>query len=58
MENATDEKELAELILNIIENPESENKLIKTAQKLEERYKKENCGKLYILRFHTTMCKA
>ena len=48
METATDEKELAELILNIIENPESENKLIKIAQKLEERYKKENCGKLYL----------
>lgn len=47
MENATDEKELAELMLNIIENPESENKLIKIAQELEERYKKENCGKLY-----------
>lgn len=58
MENATDEKELAELILNIIENPPKAKHLEEIAQKLKERYKKENCGKLYILRFHTTMCKA
>ena len=54
MENATDEKELAELMLNIIENPESENKLIKIAQKLEERYKKENCGKHIVSRKNLT----
>lgn len=48
VENATDEKELAELILNIIENPPKARHLEEIAQKLKERYKKENCGKLYL----------
>lgn len=46
-----DEKELAELILNIIENPPKAKHLEEIAQKLKERYKKENCGKRCTLTF-------
>ena len=53
MENATDEKELAELMLNIIENPQEEKQLEEIAKKLACIYKAENCAKLYILSFRS-----
>lgn len=51
VKNAKDEKELADTILSVIKNPPSENQLTETAEKLEERYKKENCAKLYLRLF-------
>ena len=51
VENPTDEKELADKILGLTENYPSEKTLSEIAQKLEERYKKENCAKLYLRLF-------
>ena len=48
VENATDEKELADTMLYLIKNHPAQKQLIETSQKLEERYKKENCAKLYL----------
>ena len=53
MENATYEKELADKMLDLIENPPKAKHLEEIAQKLKERYKKENCAELYILRFRS-----
>lgn len=53
VENATDEKELAELMLNIIENPQEEKQLEEIAKKLACIYQAENCAKLYILSFRS-----
>lgn len=51
VENPTDEKELADKILGLTENYPSEKTLSEIAHKLEERYKKENCAKLYLRLF-------
>lgn len=51
VENAMDEKELADTMLYLIKNPPAEKQLAETAQKLRERYKKENCAKLYLKLF-------
>lgn len=48
VENAMDEKELADTMLYLIKNPPAQKQLTETAQKLRERYKKENCAKLYL----------
>ena len=48
-----DEKELADKMLDLIENPPAIAKLDGIAKKLEMQYKKENCAELYILRFRS-----
>ena len=53
VENATDEKELADKMLDLIENPPAIAKLDGIAKKLEMQYKRENCAELYILRFRS-----
>ena len=46
--NATDEKELAELILKLIENPPSAETLTSIAEKLKTEYSSVNCAKKYL----------
>lgn len=55
VENPEDEKELADKIIDLIKNYPSEKTLSEIAQKLEERYQKENCAKLYLRIFFDTM---
>ena len=43
-----DEKELADKMLDLIENPPAIAKLDGIAKKLEMQYKKENCAELYL----------
>ena len=51
VKNATDEKEFAELMLNIIENPPKEKRLEEIAKKLACIYQAENCAKKYMQAF-------
>ncbi len=48
VENPMDEKELADLMLNIIENPPTFEKLENISRTLSELYKAENCAKKYL----------
>ncbi len=47
VENAKDEKELADLILNKMNNPDSKEKLSQIADKLKSEYTPENCASKY-----------
>ena len=47
VENPTDEKELAALLLEKIKTPDSAEKLTQISEKLSETYKKENCAGKY-----------
>ena len=47
VENSKDENELAELILNKLENPDSEEKLTEIAKTLTENYEPERLAKRY-----------
>ena len=50
--NATDEKELAEVLLNVIKNPPAQEKLENISNTLSELYKDENCAKKYLAVFN------
>ena len=47
VENPTDEKELAALLLEKINTPDSAEKLTQISEKLSETYKAENCAGKY-----------
>lgn len=47
VENPTDEKELAALLLEKINTPDSAEKLTQISEKLSETYKAENCAEKY-----------
>lgn len=47
-ENATDDKELAEKILEVLKNKPSKEKLEEISNKLEEEYSEENVAKRYV----------
>ncbi len=53
VENSTDEVELADLILKLLEQPESTEKLTEIANTLKENYKPENLAKEYVEKFST-----
>lgn len=55
VENSADEKELASLLLEKINNPDSPETLNEISEKLSETYKKENCAGKYVQVFMQTL---
>lgn len=48
VENPADEKELASLLLEKINSPDSSEKLVQISEQLSETYKAENCAEKYV----------
>ncbi|MDD7014494.1 MAG: glycosyltransferase, partial [Spirochaetales bacterium] len=55
VENSADEKELASLLLEKINSPDSSEKLVQISEQLSETYKAENCAEKYVQVFMLTL---
>lgn len=55
VENPADEKELASLLLEKINSPDSSEKLVQISEQLSETYKAENCAEKYVQVFMQTL---
>ena len=55
VENSADEKELASLLLEKINSPDSSEKLVQISEQLSETYKAKNCAEKYVQVFMLTL---